>query len=462
MNNNVIIVGGGIAGLSAAWELQKHANGRLNITLLERENQWGGKISTKIISTPQGDPIIIDGGPESFVTRKPEVWDLAHELGIQHKLTDPGSETSHMYVLDGGVPTPVPLSPLAFVKSPLMSLPGKLRMLAEPFITAKRDGSDESLAAFASRRLGVEAMEKFIAPILAGIYNTDPHRQSILTTSPIMREMEAEYGGLFKGALGRMRAARGEGESPKKPRFIAFENGAGDLVEALVENLEYNGADLRLSTEISQAASNSTGYYVSLGKGNVLHADALLLATPANASAKILVGIKPDAARSLREIRHENIGTVSLVYRAEDVQMERRIHGMMVPRREERAIDAVTFTSLKMPTRAPQEYLVVRVFFGGGQPEMVELTDDDLLAKVTAELDELLGISAQPIELIPFRWPCSFPQADVGHLDLVDEIEKQMPEGVFLAGSSYRGIGVPDCIQQGQQAAKNVLEYFAL
>jgi len=108
MKNHVIIVGGGITGLSAAWELQKHANGRLNITLLERENQWGGKISTKIISTPQGEPIIIDGGPESFVTRKPEVWDLAHELGIQHKLTDPGSETSHMYVLDDGVPTRCP------------------------------------------------------------------------------------------------------------------------------------------------------------------------------------------------------------------------------------------------------------------------------------------------------------------------------------------------------------------
>ncbi len=462
MKNHVIIVGGGITGLSAAWELQKHANGRLNITLLERENQWGGKISTKIISTPQGEPIIIDGGPESFVTRKPEVWDLAHELGIQHKLTDPGSETSHMYVLDDGVPTPVPLSPLAFVKSPLMSLRGKLRMLAEPFIPAKRDDSDESLAAFASRRLGVEAMEKFIGPILAGIYNTDPHRQSILTTSPIMREMEAEYGGLFKGALGRMRAARAERDAPKIPRFIAFENGAGDLVKALVDKLEDNGAELRLTTEVEQAARDSSGYDVSLGEGEVLHADVLLLATPANASAKILEGIKPDAAHALEEIRHENIGTVSLVYNAEDVQMERRIHGLMVPRREGRAIDAITFTSLKMPARAPQGYLVVRVFFGGGQPEMVEYDNDKLLTKVSAELNELIGISAQPIEIVPFRWPRSFPQANVGHLGLVAEIEKNMPEGVFLAGSSYRGIGVPDCIQQGQQAAISVLEYFAL
>ncbi len=460
MKKHVVVIGGGIAGLSAAWEMQKHANGRMNITLLERESQWGGKISTKRVSTPQGDPIIIDGGPESFVTRKPEVWDLAHDLGIQDKLTDPGSETSYMFVLDGGVPTPVPLSPLAFIRSPLMTARGKLRMLAEPFIPAKRDDADESLAEFASRRLGVEAMEKFIGPILAGIYNTDPHRQSILTTSPIMREMEAEYGGLFKGALGRMRAARSGRDGERRPRFIAFENGAGDLIEALVEKLEANGANLLLSAVIRQVKRNSTAYALSLEKGIALHADALILATPANASAKILEAVNSDAANALGRIRHENIGTISLVYRAEDVQMTQRIHGLMVPRREGRSIDAVTFTSLKMPTRAPQEYLVVRVFFGGGQPEMVELEDDELLARVSQELAELLGINAQPVEMVPFRWPRSFPQADVGHLDLVAEIENLLPEGMFLAGSSYRGIGVPDCIHQGQQVANKVLEYF--
>ncbi|MBC8506011.1 MAG: protoporphyrinogen oxidase [Anaerolineales bacterium] len=462
MSKNIVIIGGGITGLSAAWELQKHAGDSLHITLLERENQWGGKISTKKLITPEGDSISIDGGPESFVTRKPEVWDLAHELGIQNKLTDPGSETSHMYVLDGGVPTPVPLSPAAFIRSPLMTTKGKLRMLAEPFIPAKRDNADESLAEFASRRLGVEAMEKFIGPILAGIYNTDPHRQSILTTSPIMREMEAEYGGLFKGALGRMRAARKQKNESKPPRFIAFEQGAQDLIDALSVQMEANGADLRLNVETVKVEPHANGYAVTLGDSEVLYADALILATPANASAQILDGVGTEVSSMLEKIRHENIGTISLVYRAEDVQMAKRIHGLMVPRREGRAIDAVTFTSLKMPTRAPQELLLLRVFFGGGKPELVEFEDDALLSKVSEELADLLGIAAEPIEMVPFRWPCSFPQADVGHLDLVDEIENLLPKGVYVAGSSYRGIGVPDCIRQGQQAADDVVNYLAL
>ena len=461
MSKQVIIIGGGITGLSAVWEIQKHAGDRLKITLLERQNQWGGKIATKKLITPEGDAIIIDGGPESFITRKPEVWDLAHELGIQDKLTDPGSETSHMYVLDGGVPTLVPLSPLAFIRSPLMTTKGKLRMLAEPFMPAKRDAADESLAEFASRRLGAEAMEKFIGPILAGIYNTDPHRQSILTTSPIMREMEAEYGGLFKGALGRMRAARKQVDGPKPPRFIAFENGAKDLIDAMVEQLAAKGADLRLNIARIEVDVNATGYDVKLRDEEVLHADALILATPANACAQILADVASEVSSMLERIRHENIGTISLVYHAEDIQMANRIHGMMVPRREGRAIDAVTFTSLKMPTRAPEKFLLLRVFFGGGKPELVEFNDDALRSKVSGELAELLGITAKPIAMFPFRWPNSFPQADVGHLELVNQIEQQLPNGIYLAGSSYRGIGVPDCIRQGQQAAENVLNYLA-
>ncbi|MBN1667350.1 MAG: protoporphyrinogen oxidase, partial [Anaerolineales bacterium] len=240
----IIVIGGGISGLSAAWELQQQAGPGLHLTVLEADDGWGGKIATRQIELP-GGVAIIDGGPESFVTRKPEVWELAHELGLGEQLVDPGSETSHMFVLEGGKPVAVPLSPLAFVRTPLLSWRGKLRLLGEPFVPARRDLCDESLAAFASRRLGTEAMEKFIGPILAGIYNTDPHTQSILTTSPIMREMEAEYGGLFKAVIGRMRAARRkDGQGPKIPRFVAFRSGAQELVDALVANLQ---ADLRLS-----------------------------------------------------------------------------------------------------------------------------------------------------------------------------------------------------------------------
>ena len=340
-----------------------------------------------------------------------------------------------------------------------MSARGKLRMLAEPFIPPKLDGADESLADFASRRLGVEAMEKFIGPILAGIYNTDPHRQSILTTSPIMREMEAEYGGLFKGAFGRMRATRNKNGQEKRPRFIAFKNGAQDLVAMLIQKLD---GDLRLNSDVRGINRTDDGYSVALQNGEIIQADALILATPANVAAQLIKMANADAARLLETIRHENIGTLSLIYRDQDVSMKECIHGLMVPRREGRQIDAVTFTSLKMPERAPDGYLLLRVFFGGGDPDIVTLDKVDLVKNVRQELAELLGITAEPIDTVLFSWPRSFPQADVGHLDLVTDIEDKLLPGIYLAGSSYRGIGVPDCINQGQVAARNALKQFGI
>lgn len=450
----IIVIGGGISGLSAAWELQQQSADNLHLTMLEAQDYWGGKIATRRLAVPEGE-IIVDGGPESFVTRKPEVWELAHELGLGDHLVDPGSETSHMFVLDGGKPVAVPLSPLAFVRSPLMSLGGKLRMLAEPFVPARQDNGDESLAAFASRRLGTEAMEKFIGPILAGIYNTDPHTQSILTTSPIMREMEAEYGGLFKAVVGRMLAARrSNGSGPRIPRFFAFRHGAQVLVDQLVDHLQ---ADMRLNAAVTTIEKIGGRYRILLADGEQLQADGVILSAPANSSADLLQGLAPQAAAGLAQIRHTHIGTVSLVYRAADVQLQPRVHGLMVPRREQRQIDAVTFTSLKMPDRAPQDYLVLRVFFGAGAPELIEYGDQQLLQAVQAELVALLGITAEPLEMLAFRWPASFPQADVGHLERVAAIEAQLPARVVVTGSSYRGIGVPDCIRQGRQSAADLL-----
>jgi oxygen-dependent protoporphyrinogen oxidase len=447
---DTIIIGGGITGLSAAWEAQQN---NLSYALLEKESRWGGKVNTKIIEFPEGKAII-DGGPESFITRKPEAWDLAGELGLQEQVINPGAETSHMYILDGGTPTEVPLAPVKFIRSRLMSGRGKLRMLAEPFQPKKSDDSDESLADFVTRRLGREALDKFIGPILGGIYNTNPDTQSILVSSPVMREMEAEYGGLFKAAIGKMRKTRKNkiANDEKRPRFGAFANGLQALTDEMVHQLK---GDLRLSVETTKIEKVDVSYRLTLSDEETLSAKSLIFATPANATAKLLAGVADESASKLATIAHQNIGTVTLIYREEDVQTTFRIHGLMIPRREKRAIDAVTFTSLKMPSRSPKSYGMIRVFFGGGKPDVAEMSDADLLDTVQDELKSLIGITAEPVQIVPFRWLKSFPQADVGHLELVDEIEKTLPEGIYLAGSSYRGIGVPDCIQQGRQAVKN-------
>lgn len=199
------------------------------------------------------------------------------------------------------------------------------------------------------------------------------------------------------------------------------------------------------------------GYCLDLVDGEKISADAVIIATPANVTADLLQPIRSDVAAQLGKIRHSSIGTISFFYKTSHLQLGYKINGLMIPRREGRRIDAVTFPIAKMPDRAPDGYSIIRVFFGAGAPELVALDDEALVDSVRKELLALLGIRAKPIDHIIFRWPESFPQADVGHLDLVAEIESGLPENVYITGSSYRGIGVPDCVRQGRETARQAL-----
>ena len=457
----VIIVGGGISGLSAAWELQQSAGSSLQITVLEAGDRWGGKVCTQHMPGPDGGEFIIDAGPESFVTRKPAAWQLTRELGMETAVINPGGEASGTYVLDGGKPMKLPLNPVAFITSPLLTVRGKLRMLLEPFIPARRDGQDESLAEFVTRRLGREALEKFIGPVLGGIYNTNPEVQSILVTSPVMRELE-EYGSLVKGSIARMRGRRKQppADNPAPYRFIGFAPGAEALIEALVAQLK---GDLRLNSPVTKIERTADGRgIVTLADGERLTADAIILATTANISATLLADAVPQAAALLSEIRHVNIGTVSLAYRDADVAHTAHMRGLMIPRREKRRIDAVTWTSAKIPSRAPAGYTLLRVFFGGGDPQTATMPEAELLQVVRAELAALLNITAEPLDYRVARWPNSYPQAAVGHLQRVAEIEKALARPFFVTGSSYRGLAVPDCIKQARETAARVAHEYSI
>ena len=440
----IAVVGGGIAGLSAAWELQTRG---IDLTLLEASDRWGGKVISSQLKIEDAN-FLVEGGPDTLITRKPEAWALTHELGMLDQVTNPGSETSGTYVLDNGTIHPIPVSPGRFISTPLLSPQGKLRMLAEPFQPARRDQADESLADFVRRRLGQEALDKFIGPVLGGIYNTNPETQSIMVSSPIMREMEREGGGLFAGAA--LRALRGRKNKTKAPRFVSFKNGLQAMTDELARQLK---GEMRLNSKVEKISKHSNGYQIRVADGSTVHADGVILAVLANQAAELMKDIAPEASRKLRSIRHQNIGTLSLVYKESDIPARPIISGLMIPRREKRMIDAVTFTSRKMPERSAAGYAVVRVFIGGGAPEMVEFEDERLIEEVRKELASLLGIHATPLIWKAFRWQNGFPQAEVGHLQLVDEIEAHLPAGIALAGSSYRGIAVPDCIRQGREAA---------
>ncbi len=453
---HILIIGGGISGLSVAWELQQQAGERVRLTVLEADGRLGGKVLTQTMPAPNGGQFIVDAGPESFVTRKPAAWQLTRELGLEALAMNPGNEASGTYVLDGGRPRPLPLSPGAFIKSDLLTWRGKLRMLAEPFIPPKRDGADESLADFVTRRLGREALEKFIGPVLGGIYNSNPETQSILVTSPIMRELEA-HGSLVRGSIRHMRARRRAAQSPAAPpfRFLGFTPGAEVLITALTTQLQ---ADLRLNAAVVGLERTAEGTAVlHLAGGESLTADAVIITTPANVAAKLVTAVAPEAATQLAQIRHVHIGTISLAYPAEAVAHTAPIRGLMIPRREKRRIDAVTWTSAKVPGRAPEGYALLRVFIGGGLPETVTMPESDLLPIVQEELADLLQIKVDPLDYRLARWPDSYPQADVGHLARVAAIERLLPAPFYVTGSAYRGLAVPDCIQQAREMAGRVM-----
>jgi oxygen-dependent protoporphyrinogen oxidase len=441
---HVLILGGGIAGLSAAWQLQQAG---LRYTVIETADQWGGMIQSATF-----DGFVADGGPETFITRKPELWNLAVALGLEEVMIPITSETSGAAVVHNDQVMLAPLSPMRFITTPLLSWRGKLRMMAEPFIPARKDDDDETLANFARRRLGQEASERLIAPILSGIYNSDAERQSIMTTASVMRGLE-KHGSLILGTLvtARQRSALKKSGVKMPPRSVSFANGAQELVDTLVERLT---GDLRLNTQVTQLAVHGAGYRATLNSGDELVADAVIFAIPAKAAAPLVQDFAPSAAALLAQIRFSSIGTVALGYDAAAMRNAPKVSSLMIPRRAGRRIDAV----LWRPSRAPQGKTLLRVFFGGGAPAMLDLDDNALLAVVQEELRDLLNISDAPLAYRVFRWPDGFPQADVGHLQLIDRIEAVLPPTIALAGNSYRGIGVPDCVRQGQDAADRIAQ----
>lgn len=442
-DRHVLVVGGGIAGLSAAWQLQQAG---LSYTLIEAAPRLGGMIQTVTF-----DGFVAEGGPETFITRKPELWQLALQMGLQESMEPIASETSGAAVLHNNQVMRVPLSPFLFMTSPLLSWRGKLRMMAEPFIPPRTDDADETLANFARRRLGDEACDRLIAPILSGIYNSDAERQSILTTAAVMRDLE-KHGSLIRGTLATARKRRAQQKAGETlpPRSVSFAKGAQSLVDAITLRLT---GKLRLNTHITNLQAHEQGYVATLSSGEQLTATALILAIPANAATKLLQELAPAAATLLANIRFASIGTAALAFRTDAMRNAPPVSSLMIPRRARRQIDAV----LWRPQRAPAGHTLLRVFFGGAAPQLLYLEDNALVDIICGELRDLLTITDAPLNYHLFRWPEGFPQADVGHLQLIDRIEAALPPTIALAGNSYRGIGVPDCVRQGNQAAERIV-----
>ena len=468
----VAIIGGGITGLSTAFYLERMAKAQgvsVECTLIERSQRLGGKIVTENVE--QNGSFVVEGGPDSFVAQKPWGVELARDLGLSDQLMTPNREQQKVYVLlngklcamPDGLQLIIPTKFLPFALSPMISPLGKLRMAMDLFIPPKLDGADETLADFMRRRLGDEALNKIGEPLLSGIHNSAAEQQSLLATFPRFRTMEEKYGSLTRGMLTMRRQRK---QSPGKPQeapspFVSLRGGIEELVKALKAQVQCKVltgcgvADIAHTPDSPEAA-----YHITLDNGQTIHADAVVVTTPSYIAADLIENIQPALAEGLRCIRHVSTATVSLAYRSTDIGEPLKGFGMVIPRTEKRRINACTMTSLKFAHRAPEDHALIRVFVGGSRtPEMMNLDDAEMLSVVREELRSMLKIDAAPIFTRIYRWLQANPQYDVGHLERVTQLEALCPAGLYLGGNAYRGVGIPDCVKQGKDAAAQAIAH---
>jgi protoporphyrinogen/coproporphyrinogen III oxidase len=462
----VIVIGGGITGLAAAYRLRELAASReipIEVTLLDRSAHLGGALESI-----RRDGFTFETGADSFLSEKPEARELAKRLGLEAELIPTRAEFRRTMVVRAGRLVEVPegfslMAPARFgpvMKSELFSPLGKIRIALEPYIPARRDDDEESLASFVTRRLGREVLERVAQPLAGGIYTADPERLSITATMPRFVEMERRYGSVCKGlrAAERARGAAAKGDSGARwSLFLSLRSGLGALPETLAAKL---GGSIRRATEVQSIEREGDFWRVHFDGGASEVADAVICAAPAFAAASILGTTNERLAKCLGEISYASAAVVNMAFRETGFPTRLQSFGFVVPVAERRRIIAGSLTSLKFENRAPAGFTAARAFVGGVlQNEMMRQSDDDVIAAVRDEFRALLGVTSAPELAIVRRWPDSMPQYVIGHLARVAEIERLAAEvpAFALAGAAYRGVGIPDCIRGGEAAAEKVL-----
>ena len=469
----LVVIGGGIAGLSAAYRATRLAaasNLPLEVLVLEASPGVGG-----VIDTADRSGCVMELGPDSILTEKPWARALCQEVGLADRLVGTNDAFRQSFVALGKELHPIPegfymmapsrLSP--FVGTRLFSWPGKLRMALDLVLPRRKDRSDESLASFVRRRLGQEALERAAQPMVGGVYTADPEKLSLRATMPRFVEMERRHRSLILGLIeARRRAARsgpasggGEGSAagPRYSLFVSLAGGLAVLPRHLASLLP--AGSVRTGTVVERVQPDGAGWKVSTLEDE-MDADAVCVATPAWAAARVLEDASPELARSLNGIEYASSATVNLAYRRSDVPHALNGFGFVVPAIEKRTLLACTFSSVKYPGRAPEGTALIRAFVGGALfPDAADLPDARMLEGIRADLADLLGIRSEPLDAVVTRWPRSMPQYNVGHQERVDRIEEEAGRfpTLALAGSAYRGVGIPDCVHSGEGAAERLV-----
>lgn len=455
----VVIIGGGISGLAAAHRLVE-LNQSVQVTLIEASPRLGGTLLTD-----QRDGFLLERGPDSFITEKPEAIALARRLGIESHLIETNSNHRRSFIVRNGRLRPVPegfqlLAPSRiwpFITSGIFSLTGKARIAADLLLPRRSTNgvADESLASFVRRRLGREALERMAQPMVGGIYTADPETLSLRATIPRFLDMEKDHRSLILAMLRKARAQSGT-SGARYGLFLSFDNGMEVLVDALKKAI--TGCEVKLNTKVA-TIERDRGWRLRTDKEETIEADAVCLAVPAYVAAQLLSHLNPSLSAQLNQIKYASTATINVAYPRDAIEHPLDGFGFVVPFVEKRSLIACSFSNVKFPRRAPDDHVLLRAFVGGAlQPEMFALEESEMLARVESDLRELLGISGKPLFAEVYKWQNSMPQYEVGHLDRVASIENSVRElpGLTLAGNAYRGAGIPDCIRSGETAAESI------
>ena len=443
---DVAVVGGGVSGLSAAYELRKRQR---SVVVLEREARPGG-----VIRTERAGEFVIDAGPDALLVQKPAAVALCNELGLGDRLF-PTKLPRTAFILRNGRLHPLPgasvlgfptrLKP--FFRTTLFGLPAKMRMAAELFVPRRVSPDDESIAAFVRRRFGDEAVAYIAEPLLAGIHAGDVERLSMRALFPRLIEAEAKAGSVIR-AFRRM-----QGPLNADGVFRSFPNGLGELVDGLTAALPETS--VRVGATVTRI-EEADGFTIHAEGMPAIRSRALVLAIPAFAAAALLRPIDAELAAACDSIRYLSSATVAFAFPRDAVRHDLQGTGFVVPRAEGISITAGAWISSKWPQRAPEGQVLLRAFLGGARdPDVLSKTDAELAAAALGDLTKILGITGEPTLTRVYRWSRSSPQQEVGHDQLMKRIDARLAghPGLFVSAAGFRGVGIPDCIADARATA---------
>ncbi len=452
LDAEVLIIGGGISGLGAALGLQQQG---LDVLLIESAERVGGAIGSV-----REDGCLIETGPNSTLETSPLIGAMIRDTGILGERIYASPEAKNRFVLRGGALIPVPLSPPAFLRTPLFSWRTKLGLAWEPFVRRAHPEAEETVAQFVRRRLGPEFLDYAINPFVAGVYAGDPARLSVRAAFPRLFELEQKYGSLIRGQiLGARERKRNPEKSKQAAPMLSFREGMQTLTDAIAGVLKRVSVSTR-ATGLAQLGSGGWEVTAETPTGaRTLRARQVVLAVPAFAVAPLVKPLAPEAARALEAIIYPPVAAVVSAYSRAHVPHPLDGFGFLVPEKEQRKILGTIFSSTLFENRAPSGTAVLTTFVGGmRQPELAHQDEPDIASMVGRELEALLGVRAEPRWIRITRWDRAIPQYTVGHLGrmaTLEAAEAALP-GLYFCANYRGGISVADCIKSAHAMAERV------